>query len=188
MLKIKIMKLMKRVFYFLVFVIVTALIAAIFIPKEYTVEREITINQPKNVVFDYLKHLRNQETYSVWYKMDKKMIKTYEGVDGNVGFVSAWKSKNEDVGEGSQEITKIVDGKRIEFKLLFKEPMESENQIYITTASVTESSTKVKWGFKGSFPYPMNLFKLFIDIEGAVGKDFEGGLKNLKKELDGKGN
>ena len=182
------MKLLKRVLIALFIILATALIAAIFIPKDYVVEREIVINQPKNLVFDYLKHLKNQETYSVWYKMDKNMIKTYEGVDANVGFVSAWKSKNENVGEGSQEITKIVDGERIEFKLLFKEPMESENQIYITTTSVTESSTKVKWGFKGSFPYPMNLFKLFIDIEGAVGKDFKGGLKNLKKELDGKGN
>ena len=179
------MKLLKRVLIALIIILATALIAALFIPKDYVVEREIVINQPKNLVFDYLKHLRNQETYSVWYKMDKNMIKTYEGVDANVGFVSSWKSENENVGEGSQEITKIVDGERIEFKLLFKEPMESENQIYIITTALSTGKTKVKWGFKGSFPYPMNLFKLFIDIDGAVGKDFEGGLKNLKKELDG---
>jgi len=179
------MKLIKRIFYFLFYLIGSALIAAIFIKKDYTVEREIVINQPKSLVFDYLKHLRNQETYSVWYKMDPNMEKTYKGIDGKVGFVSGWKSKNENVGEGSQEITKIVDGKRIEFKLLFKEPMESENQIYITTSSLSTGKTKVKWGFKGSFSYPMNLFRIFIDIDEAVGKDFEGGLKNLKKELDG---
>jgi uncharacterized protein YndB with AHSA1/START domain len=179
------MKIMKRVFYALLVVLATALIVALFIPKDYTVEREIIINQPKNLVFDYLKYLRNQETYSVWYKIDLNMEKTYKGTDGKVGFVSGWKSKNENVGEGTQEITKIVDGKRIEFKLLFKEPMESENQIYITTTALSPGKTKVKWGFKGSFPYPMNLFRIFIDIDDAVGKDFEGGLKNLKKELDG---
>ena len=72
------MKIMKRVFYALLVVLATALIVALFIPKDYTVEREIIIKQPKNLVFDYLKYLRNQETYSVWYKIDLNMKKTYK--------------------------------------------------------------------------------------------------------------
>ncbi len=48
----------------------------------------------------------------------------YRGTDGTVGFVSAWDSPVRDAGKGEQEITKIDDGKRIDYELRFYEADE----------------------------------------------------------------
>lgn len=165
-------------------IILLFLVVAAFVKKDYAVQREIVINQPKQEVFDYIKMLKNQNNYSVWSKMDPDMKKSYRGTDGTVGFVSAWDSKKEDVGKGEQEIKKISEGKRLDFELRFIKPFEATEQSYMTTESVNESSTKVKWGFDGHMAYPMNIMLLFMDMEAMIGKDLENGLKNLKKELE----
>jgi len=58
--------------------------------REFTSERQITINRPKDEVFDYIKHLSNQKNYDTWHKMDPDAQTTTRGTDGTVGFVYAW--------------------------------------------------------------------------------------------------
>ena len=178
------MKILKRIGVAILVIILLFLVVAAFVKKDYAVQREIVINQPKQEVFDYIKMLKNQNNYSVWSKMDPDMKKSYRGTEGTVGFVSAWDSKKEDVGKGEQEIKKISEGKRLDFELRFIKPFEATEQSYMTTESVNESSTKVKWGFDGHMAYPMNIMLLFMDMEAMIGKDLENGLKNLKKELE----
>jgi len=166
-----------------------ALIALIFIIPIFTqkivdVERVITINKPKEQVFEYIKLLKNQTHYSTWAKKDPNTIMTYTGTDGTVGFVSKWASKNEDVGAGEQEIKKVTDGQRIDYELRFTEPFESTSSCYMSADALTENSTKVKWGFHSVMPYPMNLMLLFVSGEEMCGKDFEEGLVNLKSNLE----
>lgn len=180
------MKILKRILIVLLILIAIPLIVALFLKKEYAVEREITINQPKEEVFEYIKYLKNQDNYSVWAKMDPDMKKKYTGTDGTVGFISAWESKDESVGVGEQEIAKIVEGERIDLKLRFKEPFEANDDAYMETEAISESKTKVKWGFEGKMPYPMNIMLLFMDMEEMLGKDLEKGLENLKVELENK--
>lgn len=159
-------------------------ILALFIKKDYAVEREVTINKPKDVVFAYVKYLKNQDNYSKWAKMDPQMKKTYRGTDGTVGFVSAWDSEDENVGKGEQEIIKITEGERIDYELRFFEPFESTEPAYIITESLSDDQTKVKWGFKGHMDYPMNLMFLFMDMEEMIGADLDTGLQNLKNILE----
>lgn len=160
------------------------LIAALLIKKHYAVEREITINKPKRVVFDYIKFLKNQDNYSKWAKMDTEMKKSYRGTDGTVGFVSAWESKNKEVGKGEQEIKKIIEGDRVDFELRFFEPFKSTEPAYMATESLSDNQTKVRWGFNGHMKYPMNLMLVFMDFEKMIGNDLETGLYNLKTELE----
>lgn len=180
------MKILKRIGITLLILIAIPLIAALFINGDFAVEKTVDIKKPKSEVFDYIKLIKNQDEFSVWAKMDPKMKKSYKGEDGKVGFVSMWDSKNENVGKGEQELTKVVDGQRIEMLLRFKEPFEVENKAYMTTESKDSSTTTVKWGFTGSTPYPFNFMCLFMDMEEMVGKDFETGLQNLKSNLEKK--
>ncbi|HPB53119.1 MAG TPA: SRPBCC family protein, partial [Saprospiraceae bacterium] len=165
-------------------IIAIPLVVALFVKKDYVVEREIIINKPKAEVFEYIKFLKNQDNYSKWNMMDPDMKKTYQGTDGTVGFISAWESKKENVGAGEQEIVNMIDGERIDTKLRFKVPFESQNDAYMITEDMSNNQTKVKWGFKGAFPYPFNLMGLFMDMEKAVGGDLEVGLQNLKNLLE----
>ena len=160
------------------------MIIGLFAKKDYHVEREITINKPVAEVFDYVKHLKNQDNYSKWVMMDPAMAKTYRGEDATVGFVSAWESTNDEVGVGEQEITAIKEGERVDFVIRFFKPFESMSPAYMTTIAVEGNQTKVVWGFNGHMNFPTNLMLVFMDFENMIGDDLSTGLANLKVELE----
>lgn len=178
------MRILKKFLIGLAILIATALIVALFVKKDYAVEREITINKPKQEVFNYIKLLKNQDNYSKWVTMDPNMKKSYRGTDGTVGFVSGWESKIDSVGVGEQEIKKIIEGERVDFELHFIKPFEATEPAFMATEAVSENQTKVKWGFNGHMNYPMNLMMLFMDFEKMIGDDLQTGLNNLKTLLE----
>lgn len=178
------MKALKIIGLILAGIILLVLITGLFVNGKYAVVREVTINNPKQEVFDYLKYLKNQDNFSVWAKIDPAMKKEFRGVDGTVGFVSAWESENPKAGKGEQKIIKIAEGERIDYELHFYEPMESTDYAYLSTGAVSDNRTLVKWGFNGEMKYPMNLMMLFMDMEKMLAPDLENGLKNLKTVLE----
>jgi hypothetical protein len=179
------MKILKFILIGLAGIIALVLIVAAFVKKDYAVVREITINKPKQEVFDYIRFLKNQDNYSKWAMMDPNMKKEFKGTDGTVGFTSAWDSQEKNVGAGEQEIKKITDGERIDFELRFKRPFEATDYAFMSTEPV-DSQTKVKWGFNGTMKYPMNLMLLCMDMDKMLGKDLDTGLSNLKNVLEKK--
>lgn len=172
---------LKKLFIALLVIVAIPLIAAIFVHKSYHVEREVVIDKPKDEIFNYVKYLKNQNKFSKWANIDPKMNSSFSGVDGEVGFVSAWQSEHEQVGHGEQEIIAIDEGKRIDFELRFLKPFEATEPAYMITEEVSATQTKVKWGFSGHMDYPMNLMFLFVDFEKTIGDDLQMGLDNLKK-------
>ena len=178
------MKILKNILYAIVGLIVIMLLIGLFVSKDYAVERQVTIDKSKDVVFDYVKYLKNQNTYSVWIKADPNIKTNFTGTDATPGFISAWESLDKNIGKGEQEITKIDPGKRIDYELRFKEPMEDTNIAYMTVDSIGENKTLVKWGFSGKMDYPGNIMLLFLDFDKMSGGDFETGLQNLKVILE----
>jgi Polyketide cyclase / dehydrase and lipid transport len=166
-------------------IIILLLIVAVFIKKEYAVERSITINKPKEVVFNYIKYLKNQDDFSKWASMDPNMKKEFKGTDGTVGFISAWEG-NKKVGKGEQEIKKITAGEQVDFELRFIKPFPGVANAYLQTADAGNNQTTVKWGFDSKMKYPMNLMLLFLNMDKMIGNDFATGLANLKKILESK--
>jgi hypothetical protein len=169
--------------YILAGIVFIILILGLIAPKSYNVSRSIEIAKPKDVVFENLKFLKNQDAWSPWNKKDPNMEKKFTGTDGEVGAISYWNG-NKDVGEGEQELTKIVNGERIESELRFLKPWKSTSDAYITTEEVGESSTMVTWGFSGKNKFPTSIFMLFMNMDKAVGGDFEEGLASLKELLE----
>ncbi|WP_394331586.1 SRPBCC family protein [Pustulibacterium marinum] len=110
------------------------------------------------------------------------MKKTYVGTDGEIGFISAWEG-NKDVGAGEQELINFVDGELIQSQLRFLKPWKSTSDAYIRLEELNEA-TQVTWGFSGHNKFPASIFMLFMDMDKAVGKDFNEGLKNLKRILE----
>jgi len=178
------MKALKFIGLVLVGIIVLLLIIPLFINGNYAVEREVTINKPKQEVFDYVKYLKNQNKFSVWAKIDPAMKTEFRGEDATAGFVSAWDSENPKAGKGEQKITKIDEGSRIDYEIHFIKPFESTDFAYMTFESSSENATKVKWGFNGKMKYPMNLMLLFMDMEKMLAPDLQNGLENLRTILE----
>lgn len=178
------MKWIKRIFLFFLVLVALILITALFIPRHYQVERDIIINKPKDSVFQFISHLRNQNLYSVWAKADPNMKASFSGTDATVGFVSYWDSNDKNVGKGSQTITKIVPGDSMYTHLRFEVPFEAEDDSYMSTKYIDSTHTRVIWGFQGDYPYPLNIMNLFLNMEEMIGNDFKNGLSNLKLLLE----
>jgi hypothetical protein len=171
----------------LIGLIAVLLIVALFIPEQILVKREIAINRNQIEVFDYVKHLKNQEKYGVWWKADPKMKITTSGIDGTVGYIHAWKSTDDNVGEGQQIIMSLHEDStscKMEIELKFIKPFKSNNPSYMSTESVSRNSTKVTWAITNNMPYPMNLLGAVMNMEKMLGDDLEQGLKNLKVILE----
>jgi len=177
------MKFIKGFFIFFFVVILLALIAGLFMKKDFHVERSVVVAKPVDEVFEYVKYLKNQDNYSYWAKLDPQMKKTYTGDDGTVGFVSAWEG-NKDVGKGEQKITGITDNERIEYELHFIEPVEMTNTSYMTTTGEGPSSTRVTWALDGKMNYPMNVMMPFMSMDKMLGDQLRAGLTGLKSLME----
>jgi len=169
--------------YIILAILALVVILALIAPKTYDVSRSIEVARPKQEVFDYLRSLKKMDEWSPWAKKDPNMEKKFTGTDGEVGCVSYWNG-NKDVGEGEQEIKKIIDGERIESELRFLKPWKSTSDCYTTVTDAGSGNTKVTWGFSGKNKFPMSIMMLFTSMDKMVGKDFEEGLATLKTVLE----
>lgn len=165
--------------------IITSIIAliallALVIPRAFNNEAEIVVNKPKAEVFDYLKHLKNQNEWSVWILNAPDMVQEHSGTDGQPGFISGWEGKK--AGKGAQELIKVTDGERIDTELRFQKPFKANNKGYFTTTAVDANKTKVVWGMSGNSPRPFNIVSVLM--KGMLLKDFNQGLANVKKNLE----
>lgn len=171
------------ILYILVGLALLIVILAMIAPKTYNVLRTIDVSRPKDEVFEYLKSLKKMDEWSPWARKDPNMEKKFTGTDGEVGALSYWNG-NKDVGEGEQEIVRIVKGERIESELRFLKPWKSTSDCYTQVDDAGSGTTKVTWGFSGKNKFPMSIMMLFMSMDKMVGKDFEAGLKNLKTVLE----
>lgn len=177
------LKEMKKILKYLGLLILAAilfvLIAGLFIAKDYHFERSISINAPKEKVWEQVSNFTNRNKWSPWIAHDPNMQHSIEGTDGTVGAVHKWKG-NKEVGSGSETITAIEAPDKITCLLRFYEPYESEANAFITLTG-DGNATRATWGFDSRFPYPMNAMQLFIDMDKMMDKDFSHGLNKLKQ-------
>ena len=159
-------------------------VAAFMAPTDFRVERETTIDKPASEIYEYARFLKNQNDWGPWFKREPTMQQSFHGTDGEVGFAVHWKGTKDETGEGEQEIKRLVPDKQIDTQLRFKQPFESTADAFLVLRPTGESQTTVKWGFTGSMPRPMNMIMLVMDMDAAVGKDFEEGLAGLKSIME----
>jgi len=169
------------IFLILVGILALVLILALFMKKDYAIKSEIVIHAPRQKIFDFLKHLKNQDKFNKWAKADPNRQWEYRGTDGTEGFVIAWKG-NKDAGEGEKEILSLIDGERIETEIRFVKPMRITSRINLETTSISDNQTKVAMINEGHMNWPMNLF---IPMgEKRFPKDMESSLITLKNIME----
>lgn len=163
--------------------ILLVLVVAAIAPKSYSLERKIIINRPKADVFNYLKHLKNQDHYNKWVMRDPDMKKIYTGTDGTPGFIYGWDGGKQ-AGAGEQEIKNMVDGERLDLEIRFERPFRAVARAPFTTESAGKNKTAVTWGMSSRMPYPANAMLLLMGAEKMLGKDMDESLDKLKTILE----
>ncbi len=164
--------------------IAIAMIVLGFLPKTFTVQREVTIDRPANEVFDYLKDLRNQPEFSMWSQLDPQMDKTFRGKDGSVGSVYAWSSNEKNVGIGELEVKGLEENRRIELEIRFTKPFVSTDPTVIELESIGTGRTRIMQTYYGKMPYPMNA--LCSVIAKTIGDGMDSSFRNLRRVLEDK--
>ena len=167
----------------IVAIIALILVVALFVRKQYSVKREIIINKPISEVFNYIRHLKNQDYYSKWVMTDPVMKKTFTGTDGQPGFIYAWDG-NKKAGKGEEEIKKIKDNEYIDIEVRFEKPFAAIANTPFQTESVSGTQTRVIWGTSSQMKYPMNIMLGVMNIEKMLGNDLDISLRNLKNILE----
>ncbi|MFY8019611.1 MAG: SRPBCC family protein [Bacteroidia bacterium] len=176
------MKIIKKILIAIVVIIAIPLIAALFVPKTYTVSVTETILQPKLVVYDYVRILDNQKNYSEWVMADPNSDIKIEGTDGTVGATQKWNSKDDNVGEGSQTITALTPD-RMDIDLNFIRPFEGHAKAADILEAIGENETKITMEFYSESPYPMNL-PSYLFGRKMIAETSAKNLKNLKAILE----
>ncbi|MES2006049.1 MAG: SRPBCC family protein [Bacteroidota bacterium] len=162
----------------IVALVMVLLIIGLFSQRGYSIKRNIVIRQKKEVVFDYIKLLKNQDHYNKWVMMDPAMQKVFTGTDGKPGFVYAWDGNNK-AGAGEQEIMTVTEGKGIVTEVRFKRPFNGIAYSTISCEAIELGQTKLIWEFNTEMKYPANIMLLFIKFDKILGKDIELSLQNL---------
>ncbi len=156
-------------------------VIALFLKKEYHVQRQIILDKPQKDVFNYLKYLQNHEAFSPWSEFDPNMKRTFTGTDGEIGYTLRWESEHKKVGIGEQEISNIIPENRLEYKFRFYAPFKAlKDEAHFQLSEIENSKTKIVWAYDGKLDYPGNLIGLFMNFDKMIGASFEKGLTKLK--------
>lgn len=178
------MKIIKVIGLVLLIIIIIAFILSFIAPTKMESQRSITINASKELVWQNICSLEKQNEWGPWREQDPNMKVVYSGTDCSIGAHSAWTSEVKDVGSGEQEITKLETMKRVETKIHFIEPFESEAESFTTMEENPSGGIIVHWGFSSTMPRPFNAMMLFMNVEESLGEMFDKGLSNLKSKSE----
>ena len=164
-------------------IVIVVLIAGVLVfaatkPDTFRVQRAADIKAPPEKVFALINDFKAWPSWSPWEKKDPAMKRSYGAVTSGKGATYAWEGNN-DVGQGSMEITESVPPSKVVLKLDFIKPFAAHNTVGFTLASKGDT-TNVTWAMQGPTPYFAKIIHVFINMDNMVGKDFEAGLANLK--------
>lgn len=147
-------------------------------PSQVRVARSASVNAPAAVIYRQVADFHRWEAWSPWEKLDPAMKKTYSGPESGTGASYAW-AGNSKVGEGKMAILDAEPGRRVEIRLEFIRPFASLSQTEFSFAPKGEA-TEVTWAMAGDSNFVAKVFGVFMNMDKAIGGDFERGLASLK--------
>ncbi len=124
------MKVLRFLLILIIILFVGYIILCIATPAQMTVVKSTTINAPKNVVWNQMVDLENQQNWSPWKEMDPSIKTTITGPAGQVGQKSSWTSES---NMGEMTIS-TVEGDSMRYDLHFVKPFEGKAVGWVTVS------------------------------------------------------
>ncbi len=165
----------------LVVLLATILITASTKPSTVHYERSTVINAPPERILPHLVDFHKWATWSPWEKVDPGMKREYSGAASGKGAQYTW-SGNGKAGEGSMEIMEVT-ANAVNVDLCFIKPLKNECAIWFRCIP-EGANTKLFWTMEGPNLFMGKVMSLFINMDKMIGKDFESGLADLKKQVE----
>jgi hypothetical protein len=153
-------------------------------PSHFEVTRSTTIAAPPAAVFAQVDDLHKWGAWDPWAKLDPNSKTTFEGPEAGKGAKMSWDG-NDKVGAGTITIVDDKSPESITLLLAFKRPMEAVADTLFTFTPVEDGKTKVTWKMSGENGFVGKAMSLIWDTEKMVGPEFEKGLADMKKVVEG---
>jgi len=171
------MKTFKRIFVFLLVLIVGFSVYIATRPGYFNFERSKLIDAPRSVLFDKVNDFKNWPQFSPWLEQEPEAMLSYADITSGQGASYSW--KGDLLGEGSMQTYKVKKDTRIEQGIDFIKPFEASSKVN-WSFEPQGSDTKVTWQMEGEQDFVSKLFSFFMgSIEDMTGPDFERGLHKL---------
>ena len=173
------MKMLKYGLIGIVLLIAIVAVVGLFMPSEWKVEREVTIQADIATVHAVINDLKTHPEWMTWKDEDPDMKIEYGEVSVGEGATSSWGGGK---SSGTLTVTKSDPAKGMWYTMDI-EGMTAEGSF---TYEKVDGGTKVKWtdyaevNYMGRYFVPM--------IEGMLGEHFENSLNNLKTHITDKAN
>lgn len=173
----------KKIFYFIVIVLVMFVAIGFFLPREVHVERSVTIDRPTSTVFALVNGYSTFNIWSPWAARDPSAVFDISGPESGLGAHMEWNGDPRLTGKGSQEIIESTPWSLVRSRLSFDQ--QGEAMAFFSLAELP-GGTRITWGFDTDLTAGQNLagglmaryFGLLFDR--WIGGDYEVGLTNLK--------
>jgi hypothetical protein len=174
------MKLIKKLLLVTVGLILVLAAIGMFLPSKYHVERSVTIRSSPDIIFPHLSKLNAWPEWTAWNTARYPDMKTtFTGPESGQGAQYYWEGSQ--VGKGSIKITSADPKRGIDYDLDF-EGNPAKGGITMTQES---DGVKVTWWNDGDLGMnPVGRY-LGLMMDRFMGPDFETGLSNLKKRVEG---
>ncbi len=151
-------------------------------PSEFRIERSATIAAPAPAVFAQVNDFHNWEAWSPWAKLDPSAKSSFEGAPAGQGASFAWAGDNK-VGEGRMTIVESRPGELVRIRLEFLRPFAATNTAEFTFKPEGER-TAVTWSMYGHNNFIARAIGLFVDMDRALGGEFDKGLASMKSAAE----
>ncbi len=146
-------------------------------PATFRVERSLDIAASPEAVRALVNDFHAWRSWSPWEKRDPHLQRSFDGAASGAGAKYAWRG-NDQVGEGRMTIVHS-DPARVVIALEFLKPFAATNTA-VFTFSDTARGTKTTWAMEGRNDFTSKAFHLLMDMDKAVGSDFERGLQSIE--------
>jgi uncharacterized protein YndB with AHSA1/START domain len=163
--------------------IVALLIYAATRPDAFTIWRTININAAPEKIFPILNDFRAWPTWSPYEKIDPGMQRTLGAITQGKGATYAW-AGNGKVGAGNMELTASNPPSLVALDLNMLKPIKASNKVTFTLTP-NGNLTTVTWAMQGRSPFISKLMGVVMDMDKMVGGQFDEGLANLKRLVEG---
>ena len=169
---------LKKILIALAVIIVVLVVIVALQPSDFRVTRSTTISAPPPAVFTQVNDFHKWQAWNPWGKIDPAMKQTYEGATAGTGAIYTWSGNNE-VGEGRMTITDSRPNELIRIKLEFRKPFAATNTAEFAFRPDGDR-TAVTWSMFGHNNFMSRAVFLFVDMDKALGGEFEKGLAAMK--------
>jgi len=176
------MKIFKRLFLFILVILVGAAIFIAVQPSQFQVSRSIVIKAPAATIFNYLNDFKTGKEWNTWIMKDPKMVFYFS--ENTIGENASYRWESKKSGNGSLKNIKVVKNTSISQQMTFG---KSTSDVEFNFIPLENNETEVIWKIQGNLDFFFKAYSLIYGgMDKMIGKEYEESLKNIKTNINKK--